>query len=266
QTTAQEWNLKGNVKSIHESLYDYVDNNGQMEKGNLITGASPLYEFDQAGNLISKTEYSDDKSPEIWKTKYSKPGLMTEEALYNSKGKLLRKAVYGYDQNDIRIKFVYYDSLGKISEHYTVEHKVIDENKYVDIRDDYDGKEKCTVIDTFVYFNNTRLKYRTTAFKDYFSKTQYFYDRGGHMIRYIIENEKGIRSHSDLTYDSQGNIIKKIHGESYTNPDIKSIPDPDSVATYEYTYDAQGNWTKKITLDSSSDFLNSIIERTITYY
>ncbi|MGB4849181.1 MAG: hypothetical protein WBP41_14755, partial [Saprospiraceae bacterium] len=42
QTTAQEWNLKGNVKSIHESLYDYVDNNGQMEKGNLITGASPL--------------------------------------------------------------------------------------------------------------------------------------------------------------------------------------------------------------------------------
>lgn len=266
QTTAREWNLKGNVKSIREMFYDGQVMDGQMEKGDLITEASPLYEFDQTGNLVSKTEYYIEKSPEVWKTKYIKPGLIAEEALYNNRNKVLLKSVNTYDQNDYLVKYVSYDSLGKISDQYTVEHKVIDEHQYVHIRDGNDEKGKYTVIDTFVFFNNTRTKYRTTSFKDYFSKTQYFYDRSGRMIRFIIDNEKGIRSHSDLAYDSQGNISKKIYGESYTDPDIKDTPDPDSITTYEYTYDAQGNWIKKITHDFSSDFLNSIVERTIIYY
>ncbi len=264
KTRAQEWNLKGNVKSITESAYDMVEVDGKFDKGKLVNYT--VYELDKEGSMASETVYSMGVVERIWKFKHSKPGQTTEAALYNSNNKLMQKTIFKYNANDFEISSIQYDSLEKTIDQSSTEVKSINELKYVTIRNDDNGGKKYIHTDTVVLMPNGRIKYTTSVTLGEFNRTNYYYDREGRRTRDIYEKQNGNKAQADIEYNEVGDVKRETYGKLPANAPRGALPVINWEKTYLYEYDLQGNWIKKVTLDPYESWFNSLIERTITYY
>lgn len=277
KTYAEQINLKGKVKSIHEVTYFAFEKDGQIVKGD--TADSPsLTTFDLAGNRISAQLLNSDGSiDEVYEYKFAKPGMLTESKIYyHSNSKLIEKNVYQYNQDDYRDKWTKYDSLENVSTQSTYKYSFNHmSNEYTATLDSFyyrDSRTKELVgiysgdYDEFVIDDNANILSMKTKVLESFSLSTFKLNADGQVIFETYQDkmlQDGTFEDTAFTisyeYDSNGNAIKEIAtGNTLTR-------------YIEYTYDLQGNWTKRIlhNIDPDPVYGEStyvIAERKIDYF
>jgi hypothetical protein len=81
--------LKGKVKSVKETIYEAVKENGEINKGNKEDLGNNLVEYDDKGNKIELIMYKSDGNLDYKFTyEYDDKGSIIEGNSYNSDGSL----------------------------------------------------------------------------------------------------------------------------------------------------------------------------------
>ena len=106
QTDVEKYGYKGKVKSVIKTKCDYTDIFGEYVKENCFT--SDLYKYDQNGNKIEWSKYSDGTLDWKYLYKYDQNGNKLEYSYYNSDGTLNFKELYKYDSNGNEIESIEY--------------------------------------------------------------------------------------------------------------------------------------------------------------
>ena len=106
QTDVEKYGYKGKVKSVIKTKCDYTDIFGEYVKENCFT--SDLYKYDQNGNKIEWSKYSDGTLDWQYLYKYDQNGNNIERSKYNSDGTLYSKELYKYDSNGNEIESIEY--------------------------------------------------------------------------------------------------------------------------------------------------------------
>lgn len=263
QTDADAMNLKGKVKSVKETKYDAKEADGNIAKADELDNSNRHYEFDENGNNVSETYFDKEKKVvAIFKRKFKKPGLISEELIYKTPDQLLYKRSREYDQNDFLTKITEYDDKGKPTLEYsnsrTFKYVLLNPNKYY--RQEFDVRGKLVTGDS-IFLNTGGNIGETISQREEFSRTVFLYKPGTKkpfIIRSFNKDGK-MTSEKKFSFDKDGNetvIIESTKMETIT-PNKNTI-------TKDYVYDDKGNWTKCIEKDLS-DFI-TITERELKYY
>ena len=214
--------LNGKVKTVKETEYKAIEENGEIIKGEVNYRATPTTSvYSKKGNLTEKSQHNSDGSlNKKWIGNFNEKGNRIGRSLYNSDGSLEEKSVFKYDEKENLIETSQYNPDGSLNQKqvnkYDKKGNLIEARKY-----DSDGvfgsewifryDKKGNRIEESLYNSDGSLKYKW-AFK---------YDKNGNVIE---EN-----SHTTYKYefDKKNNWIKKI---TYKN----SIPQKITVREIEY--------------------------------
>lgn len=157
------------------------------------------YEYDSAGNLLSKTTYSYDADGALMNTS-------TSSWVYDEAGNVISDGsggTYTYDENGNKLTWRYGGDSGTLIEYtYDEQGNLLTETS----TDYYEGEASSPALDEYVY------------------------DDAGNQIKYIRYNGEGsIYSEVHSTYDEHGNLLSETY---YTG-----MPSEDTLwFIYEYTY------------------------------
>lgn len=265
----KEYELKGKVKSVHQTIYKAEVNNGVVVRGERISNDYD-YEnqmsFDSNGKKTEETRYDQEGKPKFTlKYKYDVNLSCIEEGRYNPDGSLVRKGHFKYEYNDRKLPvqkswlndsgsvkqtqtFSYNDS-GKLSEiiFYRADGKP-------DWRTQNIYNEKEQVVERYEYTGDSVLDL----------KTVFRYDATGKMVEEtLFRRGKNFIITYGYAYDAQGNKTeinwRHKNGKVY------------AVWRYTLDLDPSGNWIRltELNTDKAGPFSkrdNYIVERTIAYY
>lgn len=195
--TLEKKNLKGKVKSLHFRVFEAIETEGKLKKGEEQSGVffgNNLTKFDKRGYKTEYIVYADNGFIDYHiMYKHNKQGLIMEEIELYSNGDIKSKTNYDYrKKNDSIVVTKNNSSSGIIT--YNIKY---DENKNLI----YDGR-------TFEYDkNNNRIREITE-----YDTTTIEYDTDGNMIKKsydgVISNITSEFKYTD--FDTMGNWIKQI--------------------------------------------------------
>lgn len=241
KTDLQNEGLKGKVKSVRETPYRAIEEEGKIEKGEIMKSKSSrvareiedMYanihvEYTLQGGRMTMESYKENNSLENKFTyHYDEKRNKTEVKIYEENNSLDAKLVYYYDDKGNKTEIEVYRENGRL------EGKVI----YT-----YDDKGDMIGMD---FYEDNLIIYRFTYRND---------DKGN-----VIEGEfyvGDIESKYTCHYDDKGSMIE----QNWYNSDGSL----DSSHTYQYQYDDQNNWIEKITYVNDKPI--EITTRDIEYY
>lgn len=139
---------------------------------------------------------------------------LTQIDVRDAQGAQIFKHIYAYDNNNNRTAFTYYDEYAKRGKTYTY------------------GYDQLDQLLSVIYPNRSTYQYKYDAsgnrayFKHAFGEVNYKYDSNSDRLAEYTDNK--IRT--ICTYDSQGNLIKKVHYQA-NGQEIKKL---------EYTFNSSG--------------------------
>lgn len=267
----EQWNLKGNIKSVSEINYS--------ETGKYDT------------NIL-----------------FNNDGFVTKQTSYNPDGSLIRKWVYKYDGQNRKLTrdcyvqkdslsytmHYYYNESGKIAGTKTVKSNGILGSQYDCQYDKNQNVIKETTIGENATFENLVMQkyndknnvisetyidsvlhrewkqtyqYNSSGLKEEISywsmqgklikKTIYTYTEDKKLEKVCqFDAEIKLVSTTSYKYDNQGNLIENLA----LFPDNKTP----QKQTFQYKYDQQGNWT--FVSESTNDKLGNIMTRKLVYF
>lgn len=215
------FNTKGFLKENIE--YDIKD--GIKEKN--------TYIYDENEKIIeTKRYYSDKNALYLLLYKYDDKGFLTERTLYNSKGIIDNKDVYGNQKENNEIIVNNYGSDGELN--FSTSSKFDNEGNIIEYRDNsYSGNGFSSTI-SYIYDNQDNMVKENSATT-------------------LTDDGRTLDMISNYNYNKYGDKIEHWFDDS-----------TESKTTYEYEYDSQNNWIKRIEFDKR--FPKFILERKIEYY
>lgn len=246
KTDWDEWELKGKVKELTITVYEAHSAFGELQKDNI--WYSKQYHFTEDGKYSYVLEGKGSMLYD-WRSEYSYSGNEVVVTYYKNDF-LNGKSIVTFNENGDIKRMTLYDSAGKEKE-----------------KEEYLYNEKNQLVEKS-YYRENELRYKD---KDY------VYNAEGLVKSYKTYNQDGLDHICQLTYDSQGRVIKN---ESY-EPDgskniyssvektynqegfLSSIKYADNPPhEYTYKYDSKGNFIIRNDYGMSS----TIEERKIVYY
>ncbi|HNW99357.1 MAG TPA: hypothetical protein PKK00_13190 [Bacteroidales bacterium] len=259
--------LKGDVKSLTETIYDASEKFGEIQKGEKKYKYFSL--FNEDGN---KTDYSENNFPSLMSNfdkkydfKYDDKGTIIEWNLYKSNGKLDRKEKYKIDDKGNKIEENWYDGDGSLK------FKIIfkyDEKGNLIKTNWYNSHDSLKFKEAFKYDSKGNqieyIEYKYAADSSLVIKQTFKYDDKNNQIEMNDCNIDGsINCKYTYKYDEKGNEIEKIN---YA-PDGSITEKVNS----EYAYDDKNNWIKKtekslLKIFGYESITYNITEREIVYY
>ena len=247
------YQLKGNVKSVKVATYEALENFGKIVKGKLKIGpyeTIDITEFDELGNITTITsydKYGDFDSKRIYTYKNNKIDYTTS---YGAKGNLVLKDVYNWN-NDLLISSTIYDSKGREGS------KTIYE---------YDGNKKKS---TAIYMNGMlRYKNEVIKYEGDLPLESVSYDKNGKETnRTMLEYKNGklaLHSTYNGTYavNEDGLTTKSVDCYNVLNDYSENVK---GIFFYEYEFDKNDNWIKCTIYKGEIKQPYQIVERVITY-
>ncbi|MGD0710072.1 MAG: hypothetical protein ABR968_02745 [Bacteroidales bacterium] len=270
KTDLEKMNLKGNIKTIYDTLYNVVDKFGELkkevdtdstlifnDKGNLVEVSlynhngslihTYTYKYDENGNKIEKEYKENTKLDPVavekaykYTWKYDSKGNVIEENKYsNYLDKLLNKWISKYDDNGNIIEYNTYNSDGS------------PESKYIYM---YDDKGK--IIKEENNYNTYNVYNYGQIINLY--KITWKYDSSGNKTKEknILYNKNENANYNEAKviwkYDNKGKLIEENQYSAYGN----------LVYKYTYKYDDKGNMIEK----DQNNSKGSLISKWITKY
>lgn len=263
----QNLDLKGHVKSCHETIYEAVEELGKILKGEKKNGnelTDIFYSFNKKGYLTESRKF--DYSGNIcWIETYSyyKNDLKVMYNLLDGQNKIYLSFTYKYDPSGQLIEEVRQDyfqnSKYKINYKYNPNGKLVEESWYYDKADSINFKVNYTYDDNgnlieekkthqdgriFDYYNTYRYdksnnEIEHNVFKpdgrlDY--RTTYTYNRSSIVLEKMMYNSEGkLTDKSIFSYKKNGKIIEEDFRNYQHNTWVKSIDQ----------YDKYGNLIKE---------------------
>lgn len=205
-------------------------------------GITTLFEYDGDGNLLKKTDCTEDSSIVDWtEYAYDREGNRIEILSYRADGSVSSQTCF--NAVGVVTGIIYYDGDGSIIQRYET------------VCDDQ-GRE----ITLFSYNRDGSVAYRVESEYDeggnlvkstrydgegvYVRRTEYEYDALGQRLRVIDFTESGAEVvREEYAYDNAGNRIKEASYNQYGGLDTR----------FESEYDAAGNCTKYISYDDKGN-------------
>jgi len=299
----RQTNLKGNVKSVEELLYNATEKDGDITKGeqinlkytsynrdgNLIkffdkqSDINIIFRYDSKGNKIEEKDYYTSKGNLKSKVsiKNNSDGKKIEESYFNPQGGLYAKNIFRYDSKGNKIEVIESNSEESPSS-----------------KDLFKYNDKGYLIEELHYNSEGNLSTRYTYKYDINNLIESNWYKGDGKLDMKIINKYDSKGNKieDKTYDSKGNItstetfiyndnrkiIERKNKDFIDSIYLKYIYKYDSIGNiiektlynlngvielkwnYKYEYDKIGNWIKMISLRNDIPF--EITERKIIYY
>jgi len=231
----RDWNffdLKGKVRTLSETSYLAIEENGEILKGKM--GADI---FEECGQLLV----------------FDNSGLLLVHNLYNSYGNLDQRQTYKYDRNGNQIEINKYNSQGKYQG--KTNFKYDNKGKWIEVNA-YNAKG-------ILIFNSDIGGYEIVENDNKSdvsieSLYNYKYDDNGNIIEENIVNpdDDSIKGKITYRFDNMDNMTEsnsyKLDGNLERNK------------TFNYYYDKTGNWIKQIKFEDGIP--KFIIEIEIVYF
>jgi hypothetical protein len=233
KTDAEDDDLKGKVKSLHEAAYKAADKFGELKTGDALYDRI-LSIFDDRGNKIEnyfyadesyfngKEEYTfDDKGRRVGWIKYNDAGVETDRwvAKYDDDDFLLEQSmtcsdtlvnwrqVFRYDKKGNRVEMIKYNHEGQSVERWRYQY-----NRYNLLREQtvYNANGSMANIEEYKYDergNRTEWSKRTmggASSGKWFAK----YDKKNRLVEHnMVDSSGGFFSKESWIYDERGNNI-----------------------------------------------------------
>ena len=246
---AEEYGLKGSIKSVLETEFQIIENYGRQSESrrallNFNSDGYKTYEkqMDAGGAMLFAVNF-----------KYGNENRLTEETNLDEKGNFSSKRTYKFENN---ILTVYSSdlaaSIGKVTAKYHYSNlNVVKKEEF-----ENDGSYRRIYIFRYDGNGNKVFEIQKNDNADKGTEVRYYYDEYDRVIKKEDYDDSGKKTYqSAYRYDSKGNIISET--SSY-------VDSQDSITiTYKYVYDKYDNWTEKSEL--MDDKLYSVILRRITY-
>ena len=256
---SEQWNIKGNVKSVEKTIYNVSEKFGEFEKQGIIK--EPFFDSD---------EYHPPKS----KTTYNKYGDPSHRKTYNSEGDRLGSLEYKFNSEDIPIGYKWKSTDDNGSSKY-----ILDNNKYTEKIWGYDGDRNLISLTKHKRNKDGRL-IKLSSFHNHFAMSKkefekeirnsnnnipeylpyqvmkWKYDKKGNWIETSIYRELSLNSITKLKYDKDDN---RISHKTYDS-------DGDLISRWEYTKrDKMNNWIERVRYDKDNN-VELLEEVKIKYY
>jgi len=279
KTKSAELNLKGKVKSIREDEYDATKKGDIYEKApdqKYSSSDHKLITFSETGDEMSSTSFKKDGSVD-YSTEFSyfKPGMVSQQLIFDGKHKLESKYTYEYDVKDYLVTETKFDNNGKMLYQDKYFYTFPSNNSYEKQFFDTNGKLNPEKL-TYTYNNDTLLSEERNLASDGANTWyhMYLYDNAQHVIKQTIYSSKAKKGEDvkvmgyevsniiTFEYDANGNMTKMNQETIYNG---KSSFQEEK---HEYTYDSKGNWIKKISSGTTLMLEDTpkVIERQIKYF
>ncbi|RKF03673.1 YD repeat-containing protein [Tenacibaculum lutimaris] len=197
RTTLEKKNLKGKVKSLHFKVFEVIETDEELRKGEEQSGlffGNNMTKFDKRGYETEYIVFKNNGDIDYHLTyNYNKQGLITEEIEFYSDGEIKGKTSFNYTKKNDSILVTKNNSNYGIK-NYNIKY---DENKNLI----FDGR-------TFKYDKNNNLIKEITEY----DTTTREYDADGNMIKKIYKGTiTTIISEFKYTdFDKMGNWVKQI--------------------------------------------------------
>ncbi len=223
------YNIKGEVKTIRESSYNAVERFGKVEKGDEARRGKTL-NFDSNGKLTEEDIYIGVSLSAKVIHHYDEQNKGIESLIYNASGSLDSKAIYHYDNKNNNLDVIYYNSDGDF-----------------DYKFSYKYNDKGFNTEEYLYVDEVNYSYKIT----------YKYDNKGKRIEKVkYKPSTSFQIRETYVNDDKGNNIQTF------------MYDSDGICfakfTYKYEYDEKDNWIKQITYKDKKPV--ELTEREIEYY
>lgn len=266
----EEMNLKGKVKSIKETSFFLIYENGEVINSRIErennSEKDKLILFNIDGNITIDKEYDSNKnltSKVIYK--YDNNGHKTESILYDSNGNIISKSIYKNDINGNKTEVINYNPNNSINNRVTYEYndrgnKIKDEmylqenNKYGLFTYKYDNIG--CLIEYGLYLRDANKLEDSNLYLE--SLEIYKNDVDGNRIEAIsYDSNNELRDKTTFQYDTNGNETEiNQFGPNGTQIYFEYL---------QYGYDDQNNWEIKIK-PSDSNNNRYLIKRVFEYY
>ena len=247
-------NLKGNIKTLHESYFE-VDNIYDE-----ILDEDGYPDMKIVGFKKGKPKGTDEYIG--FKNFYNNNGFIIDQYRYYRNGELSGKIHYVRNENNQKIEFIDYNyvngKFGEMKKHYSNSY-IYSKNKLT---------EKSTNINTGKLYSTSIYNYNDGGkmigfFTEYFNnghkiKQEYIYDAENYLIQIITYNNGKRNNGPTFINDAKGNVIETNTYKTVGNS-IKKVR-----LIHKYTYDHNDNWIEKITYRNENPEIITI--REIEYY
>lgn len=280
----KKFGLNRTVKSVQVKTYVAENKFGEIFKGELSHkenylaffdakgNLTSITEFDEDGDMVSKTIYEYDDNNHITKqTNYNRYGNVTSfsEMLYQGEYIIKYKSVVGdniflseYQRNGSEIQeYTFTKNEVLVSKR---KYKYLESSKTRHLYVEYDetGKEIQTVQSDFDKKGNI-LKETISRGKEVES-TSYSYNKAGYMTGMSTSSGKS----GEVRYNEKNLPIYANGAFLNHNTDVFLHPNLDYLTPiyyFEYEYDNKGNWIKQIVYEGEMKEPYTISERVINY-
>lgn len=226
----QKENLKGKVKSVKSVTYQYVNNNGKMERGALLPHFNTLEEYNSKGFKIKGSRFSDKgKTTSAWLYSYDENNYLTKVEIFNDKSQIEEVLKYTFEPKAQTETVIGYNANGVVS-----------------------GQQIITYNDKGNKINELSLN----ANNEFLLNQSITYDSKQNVSEKKFEDKEGKRVVLEYVYDDKNNVIQEnYYGEGKQLYGQK---------IFSYKYDNQGNWIERT--ESIYEVERVMTQREIEYY
>lgn len=291
--------LKGDVKSILETVYEVQRKSDIIEKGDIDPFSTIIHTiFDNKGYKIEENKHKTSNNILFRTTyKYDSKRNLTEKLIeenlhknifiinmwhsymYDNKGNLIEESIYEYDST-LREKNTYkYDKKGNRIEHYKSSNK----KRGSKLQEAHSAIQNWKV--TYTYdINGNKIEENAIETTDNIStKKTYKYDKKGNIVEFLSKLNNNTISKSIFKHDKKGNLIEwkifNTNGSLEYKLTYKYDKENNLVESNEYSSegsglkkigilkfenDKHGNWIQQIKYKNKTPF--QITERIIEYF
>lgn len=229
-TDWEKENLKGKVKSVKSITYQYINDNGKMQKGSPMTGFNTLVSYNIKGYKISGEQFStDEKIIGSWVYIYEGNNLLRQVDVFNQKKQVQEIMKHTYNSKTQKEDVNGYDANGVFT-----------------------GKQIACYDEKGLKINELLLDSK----ENFLMKSEFIYDSKSNLSERYIEDKEGKKVVLKYVYDEKNNVIEENYygngGQLYGQK------------KFTYKYDNQGNWIERI--EEIYGMSQVLTERKITYY
>jgi hypothetical protein len=248
----KKMDLKGNVKTSKEASFELLPDGS---KGGKTFEATPdSYSlFNEKGFITKKQVFGPDGNVSAtYLYEYNEDNQLTKETRYSATENIDKVYTYAYgaDSKSLETQTTY-TALGNIES----SDKFSVENGLITKQESFDALGNPVYYWSYEYDEKGNRNKATWHINNVCIQNVYSYNNNDKLIEQTEINESNISTRWKFAYDDKGNITEETSIYS-DGSEVKR--------TYTYEYDKQGNWTKKTARENGNPLYVS--ERTIEYY
>ncbi|MBR9861558.1 hypothetical protein GYB22_12605 [bacterium] len=258
-TDLEEMNLKGQVKSLQEQMYEGVEEAGRIMPGEAMSGlgSSAEYLFNPKGYLSFERQVISAVSTMEYRYEYDNADRLNKKVMMDDNDKVVQFWLYEYSDDGYLIKRVRYD-----------DHS----NKEMIMSQTQDEKGR------------VKQQFAKGITQNINQSWIYSYDNQGNLAhRFWIDSTKAyaLKRDEKMSYNQEGDLMQKefyidgsldfkvdyeYNDRGFVSKEVEKNVEGEVLATriFRYSYDEKGNWLSKA-VERDGDPITVTI-RKITYY